>query len=360
MMMPSPLHEVTSRAGAVAVEEAGWSMPAHFGSAPAEYDAARTGAVLFDLSHRGKVEVKGKDAVSFLQNLSTNDIRALAKGKQCEAFLATNKAKAVAYVHVHHIAMGTDGIFLLDADPGCAEKIFKHLDRHLISEQVELLDQTPAYARMHLAGPQAAGVLQQAIEHFPKLRERPSGGLDLHLVPGDVLNLPGYDLFCAPSHASSIWDWLIAAGAKPAGLQAYELLRVEAGTPVFGKDIDEDRFVVELDRGDRAICYTKGCYLGQEPIVMARDRGHVNRHFRGLIGAGAAPLPAGTKLFQATTEAGQVTSSVVSPRLGPIALAYIRRGNEAPGTKLEAEVSGARTAVTVAALPLDGSGSRPS
>src|SRR5207249_7728705 len=95
--------------------------------------------------------------------------------------------------------------------------------------------------------------------------------------------------------------------------------------------MDETTFAPEVGRIQQAICYTKGCFLGQEPIVMARDRGHVNRALLGLKLSGG-PAPAGTKLFREGKEVGQVTSSVVSPRLGPIALAYLRRGNWEPGT----------------------------
>src|SRR5207247_7405805 len=101
--------------------------------------------------------------------------------------------------------------------------------------------------------------------------------------------VPGYDLICLRARAAEVWSAPAQAGATPAGATAYQILRVEAGTPVIGLDMDESRFVVEVGRGD-AICHTKGCYLGQEPIVMARDRaGHVNRSLRGLkLGDGPA------------------------------------------------------------------------
>src|SRR5208337_3459920 len=145
---------------------------------------------------------------------------------------------------------------------------------------------------------------------------------DCFLRRHDPLGVPGYDVLCLASQAPSLWQRLTATGAKPAGMEAYEILRVEAGTPRTGAEIDEDRFVVELGR-TRAICYTKGCYLGQEPIVMARDRGQVNRTLLGLKIAGSEPLARGVSVLKDTTAVGQVTSSVVSPRLGSaIALAY--------------------------------------
>src|SRR5262249_57117461 len=104
-------------------------------------------------------------------------------------------------------------------------------------------------------------------------------------------------------------DLLRAAGAVPAGPDTHEVLRVEAGTPVYGKDIDDNRLVMEVGRTAQAISYSKGCFLGQEPIVMARDRGHVNRTLLGVTVAGDQVLAPGTRLLHNGAEAGQVTSS---------------------------------------------------
>jgi len=150
-----------------------------------------------------------------------------------------------------------------------------------------------------------------------------------------------------------VWDALVAVGATPAGLRTYETLRIEAGTPVFGPDIDATRFVMEVGNAARAVSYAKGCYLGQEPIVMARDRaGHVNRSFSGLKVLEGGPLPAGSKVFRDGQEVGVVTSSVDSPRLGvPVALGYLRWKHQEPGTKMEAETPSGRQPVEVVGLP---------
>src|SRR5207244_9526745 len=143
------------------------------------------------------------------------------------------------------------------------------------------------------------------------------------------------DIVCLRSLAANVWGLLLRAGAKPAGLQAYESLRVEAGTPVYGVDMDETRFIVEVGRTAQAISYNKGCYLGQEPVVMARDRGQVQRTLLGLKLAGEEPVPPGSKLFRDGKEVGVTASSVVSPGLGrPIAMAYVKRGNQEPGTNV--------------------------
>jgi folate-binding protein YgfZ len=345
---------VTRAAGATFTEVAGYAVPAHYGDAAAEYRQAREGAALFDVSPRGKVELTGPDAPSFLHNLCTNDVQNLALGAGCEAFFTTAKAKAVAHALIYHVAPGGRHALWLDVAPGQAEALLKHLDHYQIAEQVEMADKTADFAQMHLAGPRAKEVLERALgEPLPDLQplqhvERTFGtSATCHVRRNDPLGVPGYDVVCLGPRAASVWSMLTSAEAVPAGLDAYEVLRVEAGTPEFGKDVDENRFVVEVGRTG-AICYTKGCYLGQEPIVMARDRaGHVNRSLRGL--KLRSPVAPGAKLSAGGKEVGAVTSAVSSLRLGPVALAYVRRGSETPGTVLD--VDGGGTAEVVA-LPM--------
>jgi folate-binding protein YgfZ len=347
MPQRSPLHEAASAARAVFREEAGWLMPAHYGDVSAEYRQARQQAALFDVSHHGRVVLSGPDARSFLHNLCTNDVKHLRTGEGIEAFLSTHKARAVAYLRVWSLqrmnGKAAEELWL-DVGPGMSEPVVRHLDHYLVSEQVEIRDGSSEVAQLHLAGPAAATI----VAALPA----DASASPVRMVPSlDPLGLPGYEIFCPCATAAPIWKQLRARGAVPAGLDAYELLRVEAGTPRFGIDLDEDRFVVEVNRGPRAISYTKGCYLGQEPIVMARDRGHVNRWLMGLKLSGGDAPPRGSKVFRGEQEVGQVTSAVVSPRLGSIALAYLRRGSDAPGTAVEVEQAGARVAAEVASLP---------
>jgi folate-binding protein YgfZ len=358
MAEPTPLHAVTTRAGAVFTEEAGWSVPAHFGDAAAEYRETVAGCSLFDRSLRGKVELTGAEASAFLHNLSTNDINDLPLGGGCEAFLTTNKAKLVSHLYVFHIQLfdGRPALWL-DVPAGQSEVVIKHLDHFLISERVEFADRTREFAQMHLAGPKAHTILERALlDDVPPLEPlqhmvRTFGASDTcHVRRFDPLGVPGYDIVCLNARAENIWQLLVRAGARPAGQEAFEILRVEAGTPVFGLDLDETTFAPEVGRTAQAICYTKGCYLGQEPIVMARDRGQVNRRLMGVRLPGG-PVTHGSLLFREGKEIGRVTTSLVSPRLGAIGLAYIRRGSQEPGTILEVEAEGGRQGAEVTALP---------
>ncbi len=359
MAEQTPLHELTTQAGATYTEEAGYAIPAHFGDAAAEYQFARNSAVVFDVSHRGKVELTGSEAPMFLHNLSSNDITGMPVGAGCEAFLTTAKAKVVSYLCVFHLLLhdGRPALWL-DVAPGTSEKVIQHLDHFVISEQVEFADRTREFAQMHVAGANAHAVLEKAlVDDVPELDELQhmmrTFGSDAtsHVRRHSPLGLPGYDIVCLRSRAATVWQMLLRGGAKPAGRDCWESLRIEAGTPAQGADIDETTFAPEVGRNAQAISYTKGCYLGQEPIVMARDRGQINRILLGLkLPDGLVPRD--SKLFRDGKEVGRVTSSVVSPRLGfAIGLGYVRRGSQEPGTWLEVEVNGQRQRAEVAVLP---------
>jgi folate-binding protein YgfZ len=348
---------MTAAAGAVFADAAGWSLPAHYGDAAGEYRHSRAGCARFDISSRGKIEVAGKDAASFLHNLCTNDVAGMPLGAGCEAFFCNAKAKVFAHALIYH-ARRADGAatFWLDVAAGESDKLVKHLDRYLIAEQVELADRTSEFAQVHLAGPGATAVLSRALgDAVPDLdpllhMERTFGvSVHAHIRRNDCLGIPGYDIVCLNALAPGLWRMLTAPGAKPAGTEAFEVLRVEAGTPVYGVDVDETRYAFEVGRTAQAISYAKGCYLGQEPIVMARDRaGHAPRTLTGLKLSGDGLVAKSTKVRRNGEDVGWVTSSVVSPKLGcAIALAYLRHGHHQPGTAIEVDGRGAE----VSALP---------
>jgi folate-binding protein YgfZ len=319
-----------------------------------EYEQVLAGAGLFDQSDRGKLELTGPEAPNFLQAMSTNDVLNLPLGGGCEAFFTTPTAKIVEHALIYHTrrADGQDAIWI-DVAPGRAAALLQYLERYHIAEQFEITDRTAEFGQFHLAGPTARTVLEAAIgESIPDLEplqhmERSIGSSVCHIRKNELLGLPGYDLVFLADRTAEIRQALVAAGAAPAGPETYEILRVEAGTPRIGIDMDENRFVVEVGRA-HAICHTKGCYLGQEPIVMARDRaGHVNRSFRSLKLTDQPAEPKSKLFSEAGQEVGVVTSSLRSPRFGPIALGYVRRGFESPATKLKVGAADGQSAAVV-------------
>jgi tRNA-modifying protein YgfZ len=326
-----------------------------------DYAAATTTAALFDTSAAAKLVLTGPDAPMFLGNLGTNDTKNLPLGGGCEIYFCDARAKVKFQAWVYHVRLAdARHAMWLETTAGRNTELLQYLDRYLISEQVELADRTADFAQFHLAGPTAASVLSKALgDAVPDLppfahMERTFAGVTCSVRRRDQLAVPGFDVVCRTEFAGAVKAALLAAGATVGTADTFEVLRIEAGTPVFGKDIDDNRFVMEVGFVARAVSYTKGCYLGQEPIVMARDRaGHVNRAFFGLkVLEGDNPLPAGAKLYREGQEVGVVTSSCHSPRLGaPVALAYLKWKHQDAGLRLEAETPLGRQPVEVLGLP---------
>jgi folate-binding protein YgfZ len=327
-----------------------------------DYRAAIFEAALFDTSSAAKLLLTGPDAPMFLSNLSTNDTKNLPLGGGCEDYFCDSRAKVQFQTWIYHVRL-SDGrhAMWVETTAGRNEALVKYLDRYLISEQVEIADVTEQYAQLHLAGTNAATVLEKTLgaavpelSEFAHMERTFGANTTCSIRRRDFLGLPGYDIVCRAELVEGVRGLITAAGAVRGTAETFDMLRIEAGTPLFGPDIDENRFVMEVGWAPRAVSYSKGCFLGQEPIVMARDRaGHVNRAFLGLkVLEGQSPLPMGTKLFHEGQEVGVTTSSCFSPRLAaPIALAYLRWKHQEPGTRMEAETVGDKVAVEVLGLP---------
>lgn len=293
--------------------------------------------LLFDFSAHATIEAAGDDARTFLHNLSSNDIKGLPEWHGREAFFLTATAKVVGHAWVwRRPPAGKVETLEIDAPAGLGPKLFAHLKRYLISEDVELTDRTAEVARLYLtadAAPFDAAPLTFHVRDGVTVRRR------------DLLGRPGFDLVGPPDEVADLRQTLLAAGATAADDATFHALRIEAGMPWFGHDIDETTFAPETGRIAQAISYAKGCYLGQEPVVMARDRGVVQRT---LVGLELGDTPLTGPLTKDGVEVGKVTSAAFSPRLGrAVGLGYAKRGSQAAGTVLRL---GERE-VRVAALP---------
>jgi tRNA-modifying protein YgfZ len=305
-----------------------------------DYERAHGDCVLFDLSNHGLLSCTGKDAGRFLHNLCTNEVLKLPAGSASEAFLTTAQAKIVDQVWILNRG-GSEPTYLVDVGPGEGPRIFQHLDRFLISEQLEIQDLTSQFAHYHLVGPNSGKALQaKCATDVSKLQDLEAvdvahAGRQLLIWRRNRLGITGYDLICRVEDSAS---WLQALNLPVPLLDSapvFECLRIEAGLPKFGSDITENNLPQEVGRTEQTISFTKGCYIGQETVARVRSFGHVNRTLRGITLPEGARARAGDKLFHEGTEVGVVTSCAVSPRLKRgIALAYVRRGHEAAGTPL--------------------------
>lgn len=310
---------------------------ASFGDVSAEYEAIVAGAAVVDLGCRGRFEIEGADRASFLHNLCTNEIRKLPIGSGCEAFFLNVQGKIIGQA----IVLCRPESLVIETVAGAAPGLIEHLERYHIREAVEMYDRGRQWCELLLAGPRAAELLAPLTGgappagHFTGV-ETEFAGAHVSLWRVELSPLEGYLLLAPQAVAVALWQALTGAGARPAGIDALEIVRVEAGWPLFGRDITDRNLPQEVQRDDRAINFVKGCYLGQETVARIDALGHVNRLLAPVRFLGRELPTPGMALEDNGQAVGEVTSAVMSPRHGaPWALAYVRRGFHAPGTPLE-------------------------
>jgi folate-binding protein YgfZ len=251
--------------------------------------------------------------------------------------------------------------YWLDLEPGLASSLISALDFFLIADDVELTDVTTEWGLLSLQGPDAAELLMlacgQELPSLPRYFHTTCrlGGQDARLMARSHTGEDGYQLLAPmtalPALWEALWEHRHVCEWRAVGLDALEILRIEAGVPVFGRDMTEDTIPVEANLTD-AISYTKGCYVGQEVIARLDARGHVNRRLMGLRLEGDALPQPGDVIVSPEREVGWVTSAAFSPALQqPIAMGYIRREVNAPGTELSVQSNGAALVGNVVELP---------
>jgi folate-binding protein YgfZ len=267
---------------------------------------------LVDRSERGKLALTGPQAKELLNGQVTNEVEALTPGSGCYAALLTNKGKMLADLRV----LDTGSELWLDTERVALQALFDNLRRGAVGWQAELHKRTLQQALLSLVGPHAARAVGSEVG--PELANRAAqvGGADVLLVATDL----GVDVICVAEEAERVHSALDVPLVPEA---AAEVLRVESGRPRYGLDLDDATIPQEAGLNERAVSFTKGCYVGQETVARLHFRGKPNRHLRGL--RLSAPVESGTPLVLGEREVGRVGSSVVSPRFGPIALALVRR-----------------------------------
>jgi folate-binding protein YgfZ len=353
--MDDGLAQALAARGAALVEWQGVRLPAHFGDVGREWRAAREGAALFDASFRTFVAAGGEDRVAFLHGMLSNDVKGLAAGQGVYAALLNQQGKVVSDLRVYAEAQR----LLLDVPAWRATLLRESLERFLVADDVELTVPLDSQPLLGLEGPLAAAVAGEALgtDGLPRepLAQTRLAFQGEPLLVVRVSQVEGQGLLlCGPaSVAARLFDACREAGALPAGMQALDMLRVEAGAAWAGLDMDEDTLIQETGR-DAALSFSKGCYLGQEVVERIAARGHVNRHLGGLVLAGDRLPAPGAPLLAEDREVGYVSSAVRSEALGrPIALAMIHRKHSAAGHRLTTQIDGAPVTATVVALPFD-------
>ena len=317
-----------------------------------EIQAVRRGSGLFSLSERGILEVRGGDAERWLNGMVSNDVTRLVPGTErsgCRALLLTHRGRIVADLQVLRVADG----FWLDLDRAHVAPVRERLSKFVIADDVLLTDRSDDLARLGLEGPQSAAVFGAAFDAPLTLaqdacEERRHGDLGFVAARFGFSGEDAVQFVVARSEVASLHARLAAAVPAPviASPESLEVLRIEAGRPLLGRELSEEILPPEA-RLESAVSYTKGCYTGQEIVARLRSRGHVNHLLVGLRLAGAHPPAPGTRIHAQGREIGELTSATRSPHVGVIALGFVRVGFDEPGT----EVSVGDDVAHVAALP---------
>ncbi|MEA2269064.1 MAG: hypothetical protein QOC64_1674 [Solirubrobacteraceae bacterium] len=283
----------------------------------AAHRALADGAALVDRSELGKLALTGGQAKAFLGGQVTNDVDALVPGSGCYAALLTNKGKMLTDLRV----LDTGEELLLICERAGLQALFDQIRRGAIGWEVELHKRTLQQALLSLIGPRARDVAGAAAlpdaEHASVAAQ--IAGARVLLVVTDL----GVDVVCAAEDAPGVRGALETAGAVPVDEAAAELARVESGRPRYGLDLDDTTIPLVAGLNDRAVSFTKGCYIGQETVARLHYRGKPTRHLRGL--RLSAPAETGASLLLGEREVGRLGSVAVSPAFGPIALAIVRR-----------------------------------
>jgi folate-binding protein YgfZ len=347
-----PLEDVHLAQGALMQETAGFILPAHYGNPVAEYRAARDGAGVIDRSVVGKVTVTGRDRLSFLHAMLSNEIKSLRPGEGTGAAFLDAHGKVLALLRVYVL----EDRLLLELPPGLTDQTLQLLDKFLISEKAyfEAADET--YCVLSVEGQGAEALLARASGRTLELApyehvEVSVAGAPVRVVRRSETGGPGFQCWTMAFHGAPLWRALVETGATPVGAETLNVLRVEAGIPWYGPDVDETVMLPET-RLEHLVSYNKGCYVGQEVVARVKYRGHVNRALSGLVLDGDHVPAGGAKVLGDGKEVGRVTSAVRSIALGqPIALGYVRREHFAPGTAVIVRDGERSITARVAQLP---------
>jgi tRNA-modifying protein YgfZ len=294
---------------------------------------------LVDRSERGKLALTGPEAKTFLHGQVTNDIEGLEPGRGCYAAFLTHKGKMLGDLRV--LDLGDE--LLLDTERVALQELFNMIRRYKLGSDVELHKRTVELALLSLVGPHArrvAGAEDLVEEHANRRSE--IAGVRVVLVATDV----GIDVLAPAESKAAV---AAALGVPEVDEAAAEVVRVEHGRPRYGVDLDDGVIPQEAGLNERAVSFSKGCYVGQETVARLHYRGKPNRHLRGL--RLSEPAEPGAVLRLDDKEVGRPTRAVVSPTHGPIGLALVRR-QAAPGDTVA--VGDAGTTAQVVELPFAG------
>lgn len=306
----------------------------------AGYHALRAHAAWLDLSGRGKIRASGEDRARLLHAMTTNHVQQLKPGDGCYAFFLNAQGRILGDVNLFCF----EDHFLLDTEPETRHKLYEHLDRYIIADDVTLLDETDRVSTIAVEGPEAPEILAKLGAPVPETPYSTANWGARTVARVDSTGSGGFFIFLATEDVPRFIAELEGAGAIAATHEDATIVRIENGRPRYGEEITE-RFLVQETGQLQAVHFNKGCYLGQEIVERVRSRAQIHRILRRVeIDSREVPA-AGAKFKVADADAGEIVSAVLSPALGKVvAMAYMRTPHSEPGTGLV--LSGAPARVT--------------
>ena len=312
------------------IEIAGQAVPRRYGSAADEYAAAHNGAVAIWRNHEGRLRAVGRDRLDLLHRMSTNDLTSLAPGEARPTVLTTPIARIVDQLWV----LNRGETVLCLTGPGRATAVRRWLAGYIFyNDKVKFEDVSPGLGQFALFGPKAAAVAEALAPSAGALAENHilDDG-DLLVWRGRPLAGDGFTVIAPSARLAGLWGQALAAGAVPAGEDAYQMLRLEAGQPG-NPELTEDYIPLEANLWP-AVDFQKGCYIGQEIIARMESRGKLARRLAGIRLAAPVSVGAEVSASEGRPTAGKVTSAGELPGYGPAALAYLKTAQADVGTKV--------------------------
>ena len=321
----TPLYDRHAARGAIFAETGGFFLPKHYGDPVEEAKTVRNSVGIIDISSRGKLKISGADHVKFLQGMLTNDVKEKLPGRGVYAAVLTPKGKMISDMRVFK---GEDSVYI-DMEPGMGGNIAQLLRKFRLSYKAEVVDATEDYCALHICGPgcgefitKRLGISTGQMNEYDHLSRGKATVMKLNRT-GET----GFDVLFKNRSAEELWNLLLENPESPglSGQEALEILRIEAGIPVYGKDMDISTIPIEAGIWN-ALDFEKGCYVGQEVIARIKWRGKVNWHLAYFASEQDDCASPGDTLWVKEKKAGRITSSTYSPTLGKnIAIGYIRR-----------------------------------
>ncbi len=337
----TPLHTAHEALGARMVPFAGWSMPVQYTGVIEEHRAVRTRAGLFDLSHMGEFEVRGEQAVAFLNHALTNDASRLAMGQAQYTLIPYTDGTLVDDAILYRLP----GRYLLVVNASNIDKDLEWLQHQLLGfPDVELTDKSAETALVALQGPLSEQVLAPLtdadlsnLEYYYALDTRVCGAPAL-LARTGYTGEDGFEVFVSPEDASAVWDGLLEAGRPvglmPVGLAARDTLRLEAKMALYGHEISDQTNPIEAGLG-WAVKLDKGDFVGREALEREKKLGPARKLVGFELKDRGVPR-AEQSLYKDGEHIGFVTSGTHSPTLGKaIGLGYVPARYAAPGTEIQ-------------------------